>query len=257
MYKIKNENIDTNNEIHKSHVLICHNFFQTFNNYMEGNFGTMKEALSVDKFIQGLPGYIKDEYEDAFYLYCTLLDALKYGASTKDSVGMHILGDTFSFYYDDYKWCKNCDYAVRHSQSVRSIVLNKLERDNLLSSLLNTYFQEQIIDDMTCPQCKITNDGGTIIHATKCPTQLMIEISDYVASNKSEDGSQSREKCGTSDMTIDMMLHFMCEGECIEYILCGVFYLIQQDLVVSMKAITVQCIWILIQDHGLVWMMIQ
>ena len=105
---------------------------------MKGNCDKMKEALSVDKFIQGLPSNVKDEYKDAFYLYCTLLDALKYGASTKDSVGMHILDDTFTFYYDDYKWCKNCDYAVRHSQSVRSIVLNKLESDNLLLSLLNT-----------------------------------------------------------------------------------------------------------------------
>ena len=119
---------------------------------MKGNCGKMKEKISVDKFIQGLPSYVKDEYEDAFYLYCALLDALKYSASTKDSVCIHILDDKFSFYYDHYKWCNNCDYAVRHSQSVRSIVLNKLESDILLSSLLNTYFQEQKIDDMICPQ---------------------------------------------------------------------------------------------------------
>ena len=31
-YKIEHENIDMNNDNHKSHVLICHNFFQTFNN---------------------------------------------------------------------------------------------------------------------------------------------------------------------------------------------------------------------------------
>ena len=50
----------------------------------------------------------------------------------------------------------------------------------------------------------------------------MIEISGYVTSTNSEDKSQSRVKCGTSDMTIDLMLHFMCEGVRIEYILCGV-----------------------------------
>ena len=126
LYKIKNENIDTNNENHKSHVLICHNSFQTFKNYMKGHCGKMKDALSVDKFIQGLQSYVKDEYEDAFYLYCALLDSLKYGESTKESVGMHIIDDTFTFYYDDYKWCKSCDYALRKSESAKSILLHKI-----------------------------------------------------------------------------------------------------------------------------------
>ena len=46
----------------------------------------MQEVLCVDKLIQGLQLHKKDDYEDAFYLYCALLDALKYGASTKESV---------------------------------------------------------------------------------------------------------------------------------------------------------------------------
>ena len=69
--------------------------FQIFNNYIKRNCGKIQEALCVDKLIQGLQLHKKDDYEDEFYVYCTLLDALKYGASKKESVGMHIIDDTF------------------------------------------------------------------------------------------------------------------------------------------------------------------
>ena len=111
VFKIKNEKIDTQNDEHKCHVLICHNFFQTFNKYMNEKLGTKSDTLSVDKFIQVFPGYIKDDYEDAFHLYLKLINALKYGTSTKESVGMHIIDDRFHLYYYEYKWCKNCDHT--------------------------------------------------------------------------------------------------------------------------------------------------
>ena len=193
VFKIKNEKIDTQNDEHKCHILICHNFFQTFNKYMNEKLGTKSDTLSVDKFIQVFPGYIKDDYEDAFYLYLTLIDALKYGTSTKESVGMHILDDRFHLYYDEYKWCKNCDHTECRSLFIPSIQLPKLESNNVLSSLLNTIFEEQRIDDVTCSHCK-NHEWGTKITATKYPTQLMIQIFEYKELNESQDMSQLRAK---------------------------------------------------------------
>ena len=50
----------------------------------------------------------------------------------------------------------------------------------------------------------------------------MIQISGYDTITNSEDKSQARVNYVKSDITIDLMLHFMFEGVPIEYILCGV-----------------------------------
>ena len=85
----------------------------------------MKEELCVDKLIQGLQLHKKGDYEDPYYLYCELLDALRYGTSMKECVGMHIIDNILRFYYDDYKWCKSCDYTLCNSTSDKVLCYKK------------------------------------------------------------------------------------------------------------------------------------
>ena len=103
----------------------------------------MQEALRIDKLIQGLHLHKKGEYEDPFYLYCALLNALRYGISMKECVGMHIIDNIFSCYYDDYKWCKSCDYTACNRTCITRIFLTKNKTNSSISSLLNSFFKEK------------------------------------------------------------------------------------------------------------------
>ena len=72
----------------------------------------MQEPLCIDKLIQGLKLYTKVYCRDSFYLYCELIYSLRYGKSIKEGVGMHVIENISSCYYDNYKWCKICDYIA-------------------------------------------------------------------------------------------------------------------------------------------------
>ena len=90
-------------------------------------------------------------------------------------MGIHIIDNMFRFYYDDYKWCKSCDHTLCKITSDKNIVLQKEEGDNCISSLLHKYFQEEVINEMTCPKCDKITKGGTVIHARQFSTQLMLK----------------------------------------------------------------------------------
>ena len=73
-----------NNKDHKSHVSMCYHIFKLLNSYIKRDFGQVQEALCVDKLIQGLQLHKNGDYEDPYYLYCELLDVLRYGTSIKE-----------------------------------------------------------------------------------------------------------------------------------------------------------------------------
>ena len=100
----------------------------------------MQEPLRIDKLIQGLKLYTKGDYEDSFYLYCALIDALRYSTSIKGGVGMHVIENIFSCYFGYYKWCKSCDYTACNPTCTTSIVLTKNKTSDSISSLLNSFF---------------------------------------------------------------------------------------------------------------------
>ena len=81
--------------------------------------------MCIDKLMQELMLYQKGKYEDALYLYHTLIDALRYGTSIEGAVGMHIIDELFNCYSDDYKWCNHCDYAAYTPTSTNTTVLKR------------------------------------------------------------------------------------------------------------------------------------
>ena len=87
---------------------------------------------------------------------------------------------------------------------------------------MNTFFKQEVIDEMACEGFKKKTNGGTIIHATKLPTQLMLQISGYDTIDDAEDRSKSRVNKGKCSVQIDLMLNLMCQGVNMKYILCGV-----------------------------------
>ena len=80
----------------------------------------MQDPLNIDNLIQGLEFYKKVDYEYSFYLYHALIDALRYSTSIKGAVWMHIIENIFICYYEDYKWCNNCEYTEYNPISTTS-----------------------------------------------------------------------------------------------------------------------------------------
>ena len=75
---------------------------------------------------------------------------------------------------------------------------------------------------MTCHGCKKKTNGGTIMHSTKLPTQLMLQTSGCDNIDDSEDKSKSRVNKGKCSVQIDLMLNLMCPGVNMKYSLCCV-----------------------------------
>ena len=69
---------------------------------------------------------------------------------------------------------------------------------------------------MICNGCNKKNEGANIIHATKLPTQLMLQILEYQNIEYDEDKFQSIINKGKFSVQIYLMLNVMFQGSHME-----------------------------------------